>query len=336
MLQGRSRLASHVLNHPSFPLFYPRKYREPTGWYSPKFFAAAACVSCDQFHSELTPSPITTVDTSATMHEVTAYCHLLANKVPTWWVGEDLFLSLLNSSCPPDMRLVDVKFPTPALLFMLPMDACQKALGCNVGWLVIAKIPLGTTYLVPQVGAPRQNLVTSQASSSFPDAKGVVVCASGVFTGDAESEGAIVTRMPLDDSVKLSFYALMIDELGMTYDEGSKVNPSDEKNSVRLNNLALQLLLLLAMRQESVTGGNVLIPARTTGKGDSKIIHEPTLFDARWIGKNYRRPTKPPAGGTHASPLMHLRRGHWRAQRCGPGYGEVKTLWIEPAWVNAL
>jgi hypothetical protein len=40
-------------------------------------------------------------------------------------------------------------------------------------------------------------------------------------------------------------------------------------------------------------------------------------------------------GGTHASPRMHLRCGHWTHQRHGVGRQLVKPLFIDPIWVNA-
>lgn len=40
-------------------------------------------------------------------------------------------------------------------------------------------------------------------------------------------------------------------------------------------------------------------------------------------------------GGTHASPRVHIRRGHVRKQRCGVSWSEYKTIFIEPTLVNA-
>lgn len=39
--------------------------------------------------------------------------------------------------------------------------------------------------------------------------------------------------------------------------------------------------------------------------------------------------------GTHASPVMHWRRGHYRRQRYGPGNSQFKTIVIEPVLANA-
>ena len=40
-------------------------------------------------------------------------------------------------------------------------------------------------------------------------------------------------------------------------------------------------------------------------------------------------------GGAHASPRMHLRRGHTTHQRYGKGRQQTKLIFIEPVWVNS-
>lgn len=63
----------------------------------------------------------------------------------------------------------------------------------------------------------------------------------------------------------------------------------------------------------------------------------PELWSPRWIGKHYAR--KQIIGGvpsgTHASPRMHWRRGHWRNQPVGEGRKDRRRTWIEPILVMA-
>lgn len=48
------------------------------------------------------------------------------------------------------------------------------------------------------------------------------------------------------------------------------------------------------------------------------------------------QPSRPPQGGTHASPVAHMRRGHWRRTRVGPrDEWWYETRWIPPTVVNA-
>jgi hypothetical protein len=40
--------------------------------------------------------------------------------------------------------------------------------------------------------------------------------------------------------------------------------------------------------------------------------------------------------GTHASPRMHWRRGHFRNQACGVGRKDHRQVWLEPMLVAAV
>jgi hypothetical protein len=52
------------------------------------------------------------------------------------------------------------------------------------------------------------------------------------------------------------------------------------------------------------------------------------------IGRNYRLPRQEPVG-THSSPRLHWRRGHFRQQPYGLGRKERKQIWLEPTLVGA-
>jgi hypothetical protein len=54
------------------------------------------------------------------------------------------------------------------------------------------------------------------------------------------------------------------------------------------------------------------------------------------FGENYQRKTSGAyKGGTHASPSMHWRRGHWVNQACGKNWSERRPIWKRPILVNA-
>jgi len=60
------------------------------------------------------------------------------------------------------------------------------------------------------------------------------------------------------------------------------------------------------------------------------------------IGEFYQPPQRVKAlgalgaGGTHASPRFHWRRGHYRNQAFGPGRAERRVIWIEPMAVGLI
>ena len=50
----------------------------------------------------------------------------------------------------------------------------------------------------------------------------------------------------------------------------------------------------------------------------------------------HESPRTPHQGGTHAHPVSHTRRGHWRYQACGPRWSEHKMILIEPTEVGRI
>jgi len=93
--------------------------------------------------------------------------------------------------------------------------------------------------------------------------------------------------------------------------------------------LSLNLLTVLSARAELVESHQPLKPMHGDGINEK-------LWEPRWIGKNYRITRARRGGGTHASPRLHIRNGHWRMQPCGPRADGLRRLrWIEPCLVDA-
>ena len=88
--------------------------------------------------------------------------------------------------------------------------------------------------------------------------------------------------------------------------------------------------LILAARPELLERERLERTVKDRRHGGHKEFWSPNI-----IGLNYRLPTRPAGGGTHASPRLHYRRGHVRQQAYGPGRAEHKVIWIEPTVVGA-
>lgn len=84
-----------------------------------------------------------------------------------------------------------------------------------------------------------------------------------------------------------------------------------------------------------VTEGEMLVRGRTTKEKPGKpraVI--PDIFSPRWLGEPRPAVRYFDLGGTHASPVGHWRRGHWRQQPHGEGNKLRRLIWIKPARVN--
>jgi hypothetical protein len=107
---------------------------------------------------------------------------------------------------------------------------------------------------------------------------------------------------------------------------------------LKMQSFAVKLMLALTARPSVVKLGNITRPEKIK-KG--RVKHD-ALWSPNLVGWDYRavrvRPDGAPAG-SHASPRMHWRKGHWRNQPFGPkpwtDASERRLAWIEPVLINA-
>lgn len=109
----------------------------------------------------------------------------------------------------------------------------------------------------------------------------------------------------------------------------------------KMTTIALGTLLAMNARPELVERGKFI---RRVTKADK--IRE--FWTPNIIGRKYKLKREVPKiidgkfvyttheHGTHASPRMHWRRGHFRNQAHGAGRRERKTIWIEPTLIGVL
>lgn len=104
-------------------------------------------------------------------------------------------------------------------------------------------------------------------------------------------------------------------------------------------NLFLNLIYLLSQHPELIgqEHGSTSTINTVKGFGSDRGTQSVKLNMPIMIGGSYRiKKEKSSGNGTHASPVAHWRRGHWRQQPIGskdnPG---IKNIWIEPVLVNA-
>lgn len=312
---------------PAYTSFYPRRYHEPAGWYSPRIYALNSALAVEAMPR------LNVEDNAQLMWEMVCNGHLAASRVPTWWVGEDLFINLLNTAPPAGMLVSDIKWVTPAALFMLPIGATTQAFGRHVAFLGGSLAPVNRAVVLPKdsVGVARELTLASKR----PDDCYSLIIQGTMYQLDGRLDGTVSLHCPITPELTVGKILTRDWPAGFSYEDGCPQDTGDADRLDKMVSVFLQLLLLLSMKREAMeTGGGLLIGAQTTGKGATKVVHKPSLFAAKWVGKNYVRVKKPPQGGAHASPATHLRPGHWRWQRIGPKLCGVKHIWIEPMWIN--
>lgn len=233
---------------------------------------------------------------------------LIKNRVPTFHVGADLLRAATLTDVPPDFTWQDAKLPFDAGLFLLPSGVFSVA-GASLSWL---------SWLRVRAGVPIQ-------------AQGNWGCD---FTPNADAMYVYAGTL---DSVFRKAHAFKLEGDSLTPELRKRSTPltPEQQNVVAsykaaglaVATVVFNLLSAMNLRPELVerTGRRV----RTIKNGPAKEEWTPN-----WVGRTYRFP-KADGGGTHASPRLHWRRGHYRRQAHGTGRKQHKIMWIEPHMVGA-
>jgi hypothetical protein len=281
--------------------FYPRKYACPGGYPSPKIPARVFSMHCrpDLVDSVLRGRPLAGGVTA----NIFACGGVLASLgMPTYWVTRELALAASQTAPPESLKLEDIKFPLEGMLFMLPEGTLDPP-GSRSSWLGVAKI--GTKE------------------------GGVSVC----FVSGGYGPTYNITLRSEEPIAASSSFTFETYEAAQSGDIMRVEQPTDETESIftkRMSHFGTTLIMLMSARPELVTTDTTDdLPVSENGRAPRN-----KLFKPNWLGRGYYVARRGQPVGTHASPNMHWRRGHWRHQAHGPQRSQRKDIWIEPCLVN--
>lgn len=334
-----------------YACFFPRVYRnvEEYDWRWANYAAAMHVALAREY-----PEYIEHYDSQRNAVHFSAMW--LATGVNQFFVSPKLMEAVRQTDPPAGIDFGDFKMPYEAIVFQLPKGGIQFR-GEDCSYIGIARIPAGKgTLLTPLT---KMNLDMERPRFIFTATFRGLQCHFGVG-GDP---GAI--KKIVDGGIDILAYTNEV--------SGCNVKPNGRitDDVVLVNDIirtSLNLILAMEVQPALVERGRRVTQHR---KERSREIWEPNF-----VGRKYRTILKAGAeAGTHASPRMHWRRGHFRRQglgrrkspfvcRCshglqmhyegefcmeatcgclgyvasnadGPGYEAYKTIWIEPVLVNA-
>ena len=256
---------------------------------------------------------------------------------PTLFLEKELGAILLDSHLPQDLLTEDIKKPFPSLRVMLPLGlltiersgvssmtfldigfmeaeqqaACPSDIALELDRNSLAKFGAGDRYALSELAFAYDEaaFIISGALNKgetqlAPTAYGITKpWRPGPVSGLREFRGTLRSSWPTDQS--------------------------DEVLMAKMENLALNILLLLSRVPLEYEPLAVERKARTEGK---RII--PALLRAKWVGDCLLRARKEGhihgelGNGYHVSP--HWTRAHWRNQPHGPGRNLRRLIWILP------
>ncbi|MGH9846383.1 MAG: hypothetical protein ACREEM_47395, partial [Blastocatellia bacterium] len=279
-----------------FRALYPRLYRGADNWCSPAIPATHYAATLDAWCTGLD------VNLYTQMVAVTA-ARLLENGAPAFHIGRDLAEALARTEAPESLRWPDMSLPFPAGIFLLPCGLVKDHAGRAYDFVGWCRVVAGQTVSIPQ-GRPiafgNDALIFTTASIDDPHFAGLVKSLDATTWAQA--------RIPELDS----------DVSNLVADERDVIN--------HLARIAINALLTFDARPELREPG-ARVKTKTKHRGRRET------WSPNWVGRSYSI-SRQTATGTHASPRMHWRRGHWRMQPHGPNRSEHKLIWIEPVLIG--
>jgi hypothetical protein len=221
---------------------------------------------------------------------------------PFVWVGEDMTEALRHCDLPPQFNVQEMLWPRMALAFLFPTGS------------------IGPRF-----------------DDTFTEDDGIAgLVITLVRSGDTFDDATRGIRMRAADDDEILLAVLVHNRktgLQTCYQSRKRLSVFALDASERdVWGYALNAILIMTEVPELLEPARML--ERRPGKGGAAPVEWWAPF---WLGRTYVtvRPQREPGDGTHASPRLHWRRGHWTRQVFGVGRAERKRIWIRPLLVNA-
>lgn len=233
---------------------------------------------------------------------------LVRHRVPAFHVGRELLDAVARTDPPPGLQWTEMVLPFPAGVFLLPVGAVRDAAGLSYGWVAWGRLAPDEPVKVPGPWTP--------VASRTP----------ALLFATASADDARFGHLNLSLGADEWPSATLPEEVPPAHEDGLPLSVAEGDVCRRLAGLAVGLLLAMTARPDLRASPGTR--ARTIKDGPAREEWTPN-----WVGQDYR--VSRPAVGTHASPRLHWRRGHWRQQPHGRGRAERKLLWIDPILIGS-
>jgi hypothetical protein len=242
----------------------------------------------------------------------------MLRQAPSYWLAQPLFEAFLKSDLPPQVG--ELRQVIPAGILFLPPGLLTPD-SEPLRWVIFLHLRAGERIQTFCYG----DCVWSDDSN--PPER--ICWAATTETTTTYSS----TFFPVDETAPDQ--RILIEGLeALTPDQQER----ERQFARRVDSLVLQTLLAVQILPELMQVGGQVGFAKTDPSRHQPRKGELTWANPNWIGQGYRAPTerKPPQGGSHASPVCHWRRGHYKRVPIGRrDEGRRKWIWVQPTLVGA-
>lgn len=299
-----------------FRSLYPRRYITPFGYLDPKFaYADLACSAHAITRPGVVPPDENAGYTGLTL--LLTVESLITSGSPTYFLAQDFGAVLVRSSIQEDLPVKDLKYPCKAAVICLPDALTLQEFGMHIPFMTF-NWQTTPSLLERNKSAGKlypEGMLGFQFLHVRPNGEGV--------SSWGQIPGQLNIREALSEEYRLSFFG---DEPEMTKQEKDLHSGSAIRT---LHRFVLQVIMGMTALPQLIDSDTI---ARKAKPHKKKPIKE--LWNPRYIGFKYKRMPKPNhVPGTHASPEMHRKNGHWKQQPYGPGRNLRKLIFVDEYWV---
>ena len=298
----------------------PRLYSDTFGFGSTKIVAGYLTYAMEHMR-EMAPAALPT----AYKLLQPVLWHMVARRMPWLFVAPALAEAVKRTTFPDEIDWSELKLPYECGGLILPKGTLVHPKDGDCAALFWGRLTPGDID-PPLPGFPSWFLANKAFSiiglctasgmwydSNLTDHKRPVVKLNNLFY----TEGGVMVPFAKDEFTEL------IDE---------DLNETDDRQFVeQMGILVFGTFLALSARPELLERERLERTVKDRKRGGTREFWSPNV-----IGRSYRLPAhRPDLGGTHSSPRLHWRRGHFRQQPYGPARAERKTIWLEPQLIGA-
>ena len=315
----------------------PRRILPPTGYVTP-----------NHFYYTLMANITLSADLKAQMAphyaSIGVTCRLLEFDVPVFFPTAEWLTAVYNTDPPLDWIIEEtVKWPLDAMLFVVPDSmawidksyvpymSVARIIGIDPipSWALRKKMLEARIEAVPRdFGGSDANRISMMYSCYFNPEEPPITYTGNYKLGDTLND---VLCGAMTDATE---YESVIMGRGVKITSGELTGEEEMQLNRTLNHRLMKIMLALSAVPHMIEYGAQQRPVRIKNDKVVKL----SLWSPNIIGRNYR--IKREAGyepaGTHASPVMHWRKGHFRRQHHGHNNELIKTIWIEPVLVRGV
>lgn len=289
-------------------LCYPRVYKDLPGYGSIKNIAVDLASSLSLSLDRRVP----TRTRRTYWPSAVSAARLITQKVPLFFIAADLLTAIRQTTPPKNVEWAEMHLPFENAVFVLPRGGVRHQMYGDVHYVWYSRRKKGEVIQFPGV------------EWTYTVAEDAFQIKAGLTGGQRQAEFQLLLtkeREPVLNFLDLAELTTVPQQPGEPL--GTKERPFVPA----MLTLVFGILLVMLERPQLVEAGE------RTGKNKKKGGAE--FWSPNIIGRRYQICGNAVGAGWGASPRMHWRRGHWRAQPYGPGHALRHDRWIEPTLVAA-